>query len=65
MAKHNKTHKGVARRFKVTGTGKIVHARAGRRHLLTGKSSRKMRPMRHKAQVSKEETRMLRSMMPK
>ena len=41
-----KTHKGVARRFKKTGTGKLMHYRAGRRHLLTGKSSRKMRPLR-------------------
>lgn len=46
-----KTHKGVARRFKKTGTGKMTHFRGGRRHLLTGKSSRKQRPMR-KASVT-------------
>ena len=39
----SKTHKGTAKRFKVTGSGKIVRQRAGRRHLLEHKSSRRTR----------------------
>ncbi|MGB3697003.1 MAG: 50S ribosomal protein L35 [Gordonia sp. (in: high G+C Gram-positive bacteria)] len=36
----SKTHKGTAKRFKVTGSGKIVREKAGKRHLLEHKSSR-------------------------
>jgi large subunit ribosomal protein L35 len=32
-----KTHSGVSKRFRRTGSGKIVRRKAGRRHLLTGK----------------------------
>ncbi|MFZ3072447.1 MAG: 50S ribosomal protein L35 [Thermodesulfobacteriota bacterium] len=33
-----KTNKGAAKRFRVTGKGKIKMMKAGRRHLLTSKS---------------------------
>ena len=35
----NKTHSGAKKRFRVTGTGKIMRGQAGRRHLLEHKSS--------------------------
>jgi len=35
-----KTHSGAKKRFRVTGSGKIMHERAGKRHLLERKSSR-------------------------
>ena len=35
-----KTHKATVKRVKVTGSGKIVHKRAGFSHLLRKKSSR-------------------------
>jgi large subunit ribosomal protein L35 len=35
-----KTHKATAKRVKVTGSGKIMHKRAGFSHLLRKKSSR-------------------------
>ena len=35
-----KTHSGATKTFRVTGTGKIMHERAGKRHLLERKSSR-------------------------
>ncbi len=38
-----KTHSGAAKRFTVTGTGKIMHRRTNRNHLLEHKSSRRMR----------------------
>ena len=34
-----KTHSGAKKRFRVTGTGKLMHRRAGRNHLLEHKSS--------------------------
>ncbi len=38
-----KTHSGAKKRFKVTGSGKILHERTNRRHLLEVKSSRRTR----------------------
>ncbi len=35
-----KTHSGTAKRFKLTGTGKVMRRRANRNHLLEHKSSR-------------------------
>jgi large subunit ribosomal protein L35 len=36
----NKTHSGMKKRVKVTGSGKLLTERAGKRHLLERKSSR-------------------------
>jgi large subunit ribosomal protein L35 len=36
----NKTHKGTAKRIRVTGGGKLKRERAGRRHILEKKSSK-------------------------
>jgi large subunit ribosomal protein L35 len=35
----NKTHSGMKKRVKVTGSGKLLFQRAGKRHLLEHKSS--------------------------
>jgi large subunit ribosomal protein L35 len=42
-----KTKKSVAKRFKITGTGKILFRGAGKRHLLQGKSSKRRRSLRN------------------
>lgn len=36
-----KTRKAVAKRFKITAGGKVLRSRAGRRHLLSGKSPKR------------------------
>ena len=41
-----KTRKAVAARFKVTGTGKLLHNRPGRRHILTSKTGNRKRKLR-------------------
>ncbi len=41
-----KTHKGLKRRLKVTKNGKIMHRRAGKRHLLSCKTTKRKRQMR-------------------
>jgi large subunit ribosomal protein L35 len=46
-----KTRKSVAKRFKITGTGKVLRRGAGRRHLLQGKSSKRRRSLRKAALV--------------
>jgi large subunit ribosomal protein L35 len=41
-----KTKKSVSKRFKITGTGKVLFRGAGRRHLLQTKSSKRRRSLR-------------------
>jgi large subunit ribosomal protein L35 len=41
----NKTRKAVAKRFKVTGTGKVMRRRQGKRHLLENKSRKRKRSL--------------------
>lgn len=38
-----KTHSGTKKRFKVSGSGKLIHRGAGKRHLNEHKSSRRTR----------------------
>lgn len=41
-----KTNKSAKKRFKVTGTGKILRAKAFARHILTSKSRKRKRSLR-------------------
>ncbi|HEV3402188.1 MAG TPA: 50S ribosomal protein L35 [Acidimicrobiales bacterium] len=47
-----KTHRGAAKRFAVTGTGKIVRRKAFRSHLLEKKPSTRTRRLAREAEVS-------------
>jgi large subunit ribosomal protein L35 len=40
-----KTKKSVAKRFKITATGKVMRMRAGKRHLLQAKSPKRRRSL--------------------
>ena len=46
-----KTHKGLAKRVKVTGTGKLKHRRAGASHLMSVKNAKRRRRIRTAATV--------------
>lgn len=59
-----KTVKGVKDRFKVTGAGRLVGFRAGRRHLLTGRRAKLKRHLRRQRVVSERDARKLRSLIP-
>ena len=41
----SKTRKSVAKRFKITATGKVLRTRGGRRHLLQCKSAKRKRKL--------------------
>lgn len=47
-----KTHKGSAKRFRRTGTGKIMRAKAFKSHILTKKSQKRIRGFRKKAELT-------------
>ena len=47
-----KTHRGAAKRFKVTGTGKILRRRAFHNHMLEKKPSTRTRRLKREAEVT-------------
>jgi large subunit ribosomal protein L35 len=48
----NKTHSGASKRFRVTGSGKIMRQKAGKRHNLEKKASKVTRRMDGLKQVA-------------
>jgi large subunit ribosomal protein L35 len=46
-----KTHRGAAKRFKLTATGKVMRWHSGKRHLLGTKSPRRQRKLAGKIEV--------------
>jgi large subunit ribosomal protein L35 len=59
-----KSHRGAAKRFKKTGTGKFVRSKAFKRHILTSKPTRRKRQMRGTTLVSAADTPKLKRMLP-
>lgn len=60
-----KTHKGASKRFKRTGTGKIVRGHAGARHILTSKGRSRKRRLRQGVVVSPADGPKLDLMIPR
>jgi large subunit ribosomal protein L35 len=61
-----KSHRGAAKRFKVTGTGKIRRRRANMNHILSKKDSkRKRRLSRPDAEVDPSDAKRIRKMLAK
>jgi len=48
-----KTHKGTAKRFRTTGSGKIMRGKAFKSHIMTKKSQKRKRNFRHETVVVK------------
>jgi large subunit ribosomal protein L35 len=59
-----KTHKGAAKRFKVTGTGKITRTNAFKQHILTKKTTKRKRNMRGTNLVCDADIAAVRKMLP-
>ena len=47
-----KTHRGTAKRFRVTGSGKIMRSKAFKSHIMTKKSQKRKRNFRHETEVA-------------
>ena len=58
-----KTKKSVAKRFSLTGTGKIKRAHDGKNHILTKKTRKRKRNLKKAAYVSKQYERNIKAMM--
>ncbi len=59
-----KTRRSIAKRFRWTATGKIRRTKAGRRHLLTGKSRNQKRRLRRPDLVSPVEEKLVKRLLP-
>ncbi|NMO94055.1 50S ribosomal protein L35 [Actinomycetospora sp. TBRC 11914] len=59
----NKTHSGTKKRIKVSGTGKLLREKAGKRHLLEKKSSEKTRRLAGQTEVAPQDDKRLRRML--
>jgi large subunit ribosomal protein L35 len=59
-----KTHRGAAKRFKVTATGKILRMHSGKRHLMGTKAPKRMRKLKKITQVNKADKLKTMQMLP-
>ncbi len=58
-----KTNRSAAKRFKLTGTGKIVRGHSHARHILTKKARKRVRKLSSSTLVSKADTRRVKKML--
>ena len=61
-----KTHSGAKKRFKLTKTGKVLHAKTNRRHKLNGakKSANRKRSLRQIAVTDKTNVAQVKRLIP-
>lgn len=59
-----KTKKAVAKRFKVTGTGKVLRSHASKRHLMASKSAKRKRHLSKAALVDKTDLARIKENLP-
>ena len=59
-----KSKKAVAKRFKITATGKILTSQSGRRHLSSSKNRKRMRHLAKMKQVHKTDEYRIKSNLP-
>jgi large subunit ribosomal protein L35 len=58
-----KTHSGASKRFRRTGTGKIVREKANRRHLLEHKPSKRTRRLEGRTVVSPNDAKRVKKLL--
>lgn len=54
-----KTHKGTAKRFRRTGTGKLMRAKAFKSHILTKKTTKRKRNFRQETEISSADKKLV------
>ena len=59
-----KTHRGAAKRFKKTGTGKLKRAKAFKSHILTKKTTKRTRNLRKTGYVSAIQEKVMKKLLP-
>jgi large subunit ribosomal protein L35 len=59
-----KTNRGAAKRFKLTGTGKVKRKKAYHSHILSTKTTKRKRKLRKGTLVAKSEVKNVKKMIP-
>jgi large subunit ribosomal protein L35 len=59
-----KTHRGAAKRFKKTGTGKLVHAKQGRRHFMAKRSRKRNRRLKDENVLDGGDNKKIQKLVP-
>ncbi len=59
-----KTHRGAAKRFRLTGTGKVKRSKAYASHILTTKTTKRKRNLRKNTLVDKTNERAIKKLIP-
>ena len=59
-----KTHRGAAKRFSLTGTGKVKRSKAYRSHILTSKTTKRKRNLRKSAILDDRDTPGIKRLIP-
>ena len=59
-----KTKRGAAKRFKVTGSGKVKRSKAYASHLLSSKTTKRKRKLRKNVVVNKRDSRNVKRLIP-
>ncbi len=59
-----KSKRSAAKRYKITKNGKVKYAKQGKRHLLTGKSSKRKRKLRNGGVLKECEAKRARKLLP-
>ena len=60
-----KTHSGTAKRFRITGGGKVIRRRANMNHLLEHKSSRRTRRLNQDQVLAPSDTKKIKKLLGK
>lgn len=61
----NKTHSGAKKRFRTTGSGKLMREQANRRHLFEYKSSRRTRRLAADVDVAPSDVKTIKRLLGK
>ena len=61
----NKTHSGTKKRFRLTGSGKVMREQANARHLLEHKTSRRTRRLAADLEVAPADTKRIKRLLGK
>ena len=64
MQQKMKTNRSAAKRFKVTGTGKLIRNKAYKRHILTKKTTKLKRSMRRQGEVDPTNVKNMKKILP-
>jgi large subunit ribosomal protein L35 len=59
-----KTHKGAAKRFRLTGTGKVKRGHSHARHILTSKTAKRKRLLDIDGVVAEADEKLVKRMLP-